>query len=136
MIRAAAEINVDLSDHVCRWIAAIDLSTADLVIGFEHHHLATAVVDHSARPEISFMFGEIIRLLVDAGITGDGSVAEARAVVQRAHDVRLAQPRYIPTDEVKDPIGRSPLAYREVVGNIRGLCAELARLLFGVNESV
>jgi protein-tyrosine-phosphatase len=131
MLRAAQEVHIDLSAHRSRWIADIDLSGADLVIGFEHHHLATAVVDHQASPEVSFMLGELVRLLLEAGLSGDGSTSGAKAVLKRAHAARLDQPRYVPTDEVKDPIGRSPTAYREVVARIRELCAELAEALFG-----
>ena len=50
----APELGVDLSAHRTRCVRDVDLREADLVLGFELTHLATAVVECGAARERTF----------------------------------------------------------------------------------
>jgi protein-tyrosine phosphatase len=127
-LELAPSLGVELADHRARCVRNVDLAPADLVLGFELVHLATAVVDCGAARERSFTLPELVELLPREP-NGDGeTVARARAAVRRAHDARDPMRR----PELADPLGGTDDVYRYTAEEVRRLVERLASSLFGV----
>lgn len=127
----AGELGIDLTGHRSNHVTSFDLSIDDLVIGFELHHVAAAVVDAGADAEKAFLLREFVRLAAAVPpppVTDP--VARARAIVAGAADVR-AKTGYVVGEEVRDPAGRRPRVFREIVAEVVAGCDEMAGLLFG-----
>jgi hypothetical protein len=54
--------------------------------------------------------------------------------IAEAHRLRTESPGVHPPDDVRDPLGMPPDAYREVAAEIEDAVDELVRGLFGVRE--
>jgi protein-tyrosine phosphatase len=131
-VTAARAFGIDLSDHRSRSFTAADLADADLVVGFEQHHVATAVVDGGARPERAFVLRELVHLLVDAPDPDVASpVARARSMVAYAHSRRASNDRFVPGQEMDDPIGRDQAFFERTAQEIFDMCGLLVSQLFG-----
>ena len=106
---------------------------ADLVIGFERMHVATAVVDGGARRDRTFTLPELADLL--AGIESSPlstPVARARDTVRRAAAARPSDdPKLLSIAELADPLGRSADEQREIAERLRELTLQVHRSLFG-----
>jgi protein-tyrosine-phosphatase len=131
-LELAPSLDLDLSLHRARCVRGIDLSDADLVLGFEYLHIATAVADAGARRERTFTLPELDELLgtdspEEAG--GVDPVAHAREAVQRAHETRLRAAG--PPLELADPLGGTPEVFRMTAFDVKKLTERLARRLFG-----
>lgn len=128
--RETERSGLDLSAHRARPLAGEDLSSSDLVIGFERIHVAAAVVDAHARLDRSFLLLELLALLRDLGppAAPDG-VERAREQVARAHQARAALG--IAAEEIADPLGGPDRIYRETAERLEQLSDELAARLFG-----
>ena len=130
-VETAAALGLDISAHRARCVLAHDLSGADLVLGFERRHVATAVVDARAPRERTFTILELVELLERIDPPSGGASAErARAVVARAAALRR-QRAVDHLDEVPDPLGGSRETYRETISRVRSLCERVAVGLFG-----
>lgn len=128
-IETAAALGLDISAHRARCILAHDLSAADLVVGFERRHVATAVIDANAPRERTFGILELVDLLEAIEPPAAMDPAErAREAVARAHVLRRADTA---SQEVPDPLGGSRELYRETISRVRNLCERLAIGLFG-----
>lgn len=128
-LELAPELDLDLGEHRARCVRDVDLSEADLVLGFEHAHVASAVVDAGARRDRTFTVPELVTLLESGGPPADGdAVSAARAAVQRADEARTSAPR----PEVPDPLGGSAEVFRSTAFEVQALTERLAQLLFGV----
>lgn len=132
MVAAVRALGVDMSAHRSRGFGAIDLAGADLVIGFERDHVATAVIGGGAAAERSFLLRELVRLLRQVDPGGDEPETRARAAVAAAHELRGRNPMFVADEELADPIGRGAKVYQASARDIAALCEELATLLFGV----
>ena len=128
---AARPFGVDLGPHRARALRPGVLADADLVVGFEPTHVATAVVDGGARRERSFTILELVGLLADAPPRGDRS---PEAVVGQAHARRSGSPLSAPS--VADPLGGTPEEFRQMVETVDRLVAVIARDVFGVTVTV
>ncbi len=130
---AAVRFGVDLTEHRSRSVAEAPLHDADLVIGFERMHVATAVVDGGARRDRTFTLPELADLL--AGIESSPSstpVAHARDTVRRAAAARPSDdPKLLSIAELADPLGRSDDEQRKIAERLRELTLGLQRSLFG-----
>jgi protein-tyrosine phosphatase len=129
----APSLGVDLADHRARCVRAVDLTTSDLVLGFELVHVATAVVDCGARRAHTFTLPELAAVLPDGAASGDGQgdlVQQARDVVARAHEARTPERPL----ELADPLGGSADVFRYTAGEVRTLTEQLATALFGVRR--
>jgi protein-tyrosine phosphatase len=130
---AAVRFGVDLTEHRSRSVTETPLDDADLVIGFERIHVATAVVDGGAPRDRTFTLPELAELL--AGIEPSPSstpVARARDAVRRAAAARPSDdPRLLSIAELPDPLGRSDDEQREVANRLRELTLQVDRSLFG-----
>ena len=58
--RLQRALGVDLSAHASRSVRDVDLSQADLVLGFEPAHVSAAVVDGGADIGRTFLLGELV----------------------------------------------------------------------------
>ena len=110
-----------------------DLSEVDLVLGFEHTHVAAAVVDGGARADRTFSVKELARLLGTIQPPNHGDpLLNARDAVARAHMARAQDRRFFPGEDVADPFGRSAKHYESSAKEISGLCRALVTGLFGI----
>jgi len=132
-VEAGAPLGVDLSRHVARRLQRGDLDGADLVLGFERAHVASAVVDAGALRGRTFTLPEFV-VLAEAAPEPDGDgVRRARAVVQAAAAARAASPGR--TRELADPAGGPEAGYRRAAAEVDALSARLVRALFGVSPT-
>jgi protein-tyrosine phosphatase len=117
-------LGVDLSSHRPRYIGSLDLRDADLVLGFEQIHIATAVVEADARRDRTFTLPELVELL-------DVSAATPREVVAAAHATRRGGHGPSHPAEIRDPLGGGSLLFLTVADEIDDLVTRLVRGLFG-----
>ena len=111
---------VDIASHRSRALRPGVLTTADLVVGFERVHIATAVVDAGARRDVAFTLPELVQLLpADAG--------DARERVRAA----AARRKGLEVLELEDPLGRPYRRQEEIAVRVAELTTTLARQLFG-----
>jgi protein-tyrosine phosphatase len=131
-IELASEFGVDLSAHRARALRKIDLSEADLVLGFEGSHVAEAVVEAKAAVARTFTLVELVELLPQIEPPHeDDLVDRAREVVARAHAARPNSGMPRADLQIRDPLGRSPQVYRETAARLRDLSRRLLEGLFG-----
>lgn len=130
-LELAPSLGLDLTSHRSRPLAGEDLSSADLVIGFERMHVSLAVVNAGASRERTFLLTELVDRLEGVTLPEKlGAVERARAAVREADEARSADTRPIP-EEIADPIGGRPAAFRATADRVSSLTHRLARLLFG-----
>jgi protein-tyrosine-phosphatase len=128
----AFELGVDVSRHRSSHVASHDLSVADLVVGFEFHHVASAVVEARAPATKTFLARELVRLASEfVPPAGIDPVARARTLIELAHDLREKTGPSI-GEEIADPAGRKLGAFRDIVLEVVHACDEMTRVLFGV----
>lgn len=122
---------VDLSSHRARALASVDLSGADLVIGFERTHLAASVVDAGVPHERAFTLAEIVRLLeaIEPPASTD-PIERARLAVARAHGYRDVA-GFVANEDIADPFGGHRRRYVDVAARTRDLSRRLLAGLFG-----
>jgi protein-tyrosine phosphatase len=132
-LTTAAELGLDLGGHRAQCVIGADLSTADLVVGFEQRHVATAVVDARAAREKTFTLVELVELLERVLPPALESPADrARDAVMRA--AALRQGRLEPPQEIADPLGGSAATYRSTIERVRDYTERLAIGLFGAAD--
>lgn len=134
-VEAARELGGDLSVHSARPLAAVDLSGADLVLGFESRHVRRAIRDGNAAPERTFTLPQFVKSLERSDApAGDDLVSRARAAVELAHRKRAedtpSAPRRSRDIEIVDPLGGPISAYRNTALRIRELCERASLGLF------
>jgi protein-tyrosine-phosphatase len=112
------ELSVDLSQHRSRRLPR--LADADLVIGFERHHVESAVVEGEAPRERTFTLPQAVDLLEASA--EDGSPAERLAALRPGSVLNAP--------EVEDPIGLRTRRQREIMTGIDDLATRLAHALF------
>ena len=112
-IEHGRRLGVDLSGHRARYLRTVDLRSADLVIGFEQMHVATAVVDAGALRDRSFTLPELLDLLDPRG-------ESARQEIARANVNRESE-RTLQSLEIADPLGKGSKAFREAADEIHDL---------------
>ena len=131
-IRAAREFEVDLGDHRARSATTGRLEQSDLVIGFEHFHVAHAVVMGGAPRSRVFLLSELARTLVGLMATTPGDDADFRDAVGRADAARSAAGWRPPA--IADPVGGSDRRFVETYEEIERMVAVVAVRLFGADE--
>lgn len=127
----ATQLGLDVALHRSSHVGAHDLSSADLVVGFELHHVASAVVDGNARASKAFLLKELARLARGvAPPPSAGPIERARAVIELA-DARRRETGPVLGEEIRDPAGRRIKTFREIVFEVVRTCDEVTALLFG-----
>ena len=135
-LEEAERFGLDISGHRAKPLRGQDLRRADLVLGFERIHVATAVVEANARRELAFTLPELVGLLDGLEVPADGDpVARARRMVDLADQRRRAEPEVPLLPELGDPWGGPPELYRETAERVVELCLNLVPVLFGVSRA-
>ena len=129
-IELARAHGVDLSAHRCRSLSGEDLRDADLVVGFELVHAATAVLDAGAARDRTFLLAELLAYLNQTPSTADGTVEGARRVIEAAAALRRER-RNLAVEEIDDPLGRPAKAQALIADDVAALTSRLAARLFG-----
>jgi protein-tyrosine-phosphatase len=113
----AERLGYDLRRHVSRPLQGVDLSAADLVLGFERTHVAAAVVEAGAVRERTFTLPELVELI---GPAADASTAIAKAASTRPNPDLMVMP------ELVDPYGKPPALQRLIADEVSRLTKRLA----------
>jgi protein-tyrosine phosphatase len=127
-VEEAARLGVDLTGHRSRSVVGEDLSSFELVVGFERHHLATAVVAAGADRARVFTLPQLVSILetLPAPVPPQGLV-RARELLSAA----AAASRWdVPLPELGDPLGRPRRVQRQTAEQIEALVSRLAHRLF------
>ena len=129
-IEAGQGLALDLAAHVSRPFTAIELNTADLVLGFEQQHIATAVVEGNSGFDRTFKLLELVRLLGQVRGGASNDPAAAREAVARAAATRSAADSFRPGEDLADPAGRDARFFKETAESIRTAWDEIVGALF------
>jgi protein-tyrosine phosphatase len=122
---------LDLASHRSRCVVGLDLSGADLVLGFEPIHVAAAVAEAGARRERAFLLTELAEYAATLAPPRAADPRErARLGIEAAHEARLAagSPH---APEVSDPVGGSPAEFLRTGERVRALTLSVTEFLFG-----
>lgn len=134
-LERGAPLGVDLGSHVSTRLGAGELAGADLVLGFERTHVASAVVDGRAPRQRAFTLPEFVPLAESVQVPAERDpVRRARAVVAAAAAARAAAPG-TPLAELGDPAGGPERGYDAAAREIDVLSRRLVRVLFGLEGS-
>jgi len=127
-LELAPGYGLNLMSHRSHPLAGADLSGADLVIGFEHAHVAMAVVGAKAPRERTFLITDLVAALDRTEPPAETDPVErARAAVRRADGVRSSgRP-----EEIDDPLGGPASGYGKVADEVYRLTSRVAERLFG-----
>lgn len=129
-VSVAAKLGVDIADHRTRSLTGVDLSAADLVLGFEPDHLAISIIDAHAPRDRTFLLAEFVDLLRPDRRDCD-LVSRARSIVGEA-DARRVRSRPDPGAVVQDPLGRGAVQMKKTAERIDNLTVRLVATLFSV----
>jgi low molecular weight protein-tyrosine phosphatase len=111
-------LRVDLSGHRSRRLGR--LAEADLVIGFERHHVVRAVIEAGAPRDRTFTLPQLVELLEAA--PHEGSARERLDAVRPEN--MLGAP------EIEDPIGLPRAEQEKVLDEVEDLARRLVVALF------
>ena len=129
-VDAGMELGVDLRAHTAVTLARGAVAEADLVLGFEPHHVAAAVIDGEASPARVFLLREFVELTVRSP-WADGSPEHARSEVAAAHDRRPKPGSHTARFVIEDPVGRPSRVMDAVAAEIDELVRRTVHVLFG-----
>ena len=130
-IESAGRLGVELISHSARPLGALDLDSADLVVGFELSHVVAAVTDGGSRPERTFLLGELVRLLDRHVYLEDNVHDSARARIGDADMRRVRSRPALDAAVVADPIGKPASIMERTATEIDMLVRQLVGGLFG-----
>lgn len=128
-ITVASGAGLDLTSHRSRQLDSEMVDAADLVLGMAREHVREAVVLVPEAKPRSFTIKELVRRAGDVGPrSADEPVREWLARVDTGRTVAdlLGAADH---DDVADPIGRGPAAYRRALDEITQLVDTLVPLL-------
>ena len=130
MVRAARSVGIDLAAHTAQTISRGELAEADLVLGFELDHVASAVVDGGARRDVVFTLPGLLQLVPVVPATGHSAGERLEEVVRGANLRQSAADRLKPLT-IADPLGQRQSVFDRLVGELDELTGRLARVLAG-----
>jgi protein-tyrosine phosphatase len=132
-LECAQRFGLDISRHRARPLADQDVSAADLVVGFEHAHVAVAVIDAGVQRERAFTLPEIVQLLdfVNEPLDVETQSERARLAIARADATRVALGLTPGRPELADPVGHSRAVFAQRAEEIRDLVGRLVSAFFG-----
>lgn len=131
-IAVGASLGVDLTGHRARRVPLGGLRRADLVIGFEPHHIDVALRQGGADPARAFLILELPDLLgrVPPPSSSLPGVVRARSVIEAMHADRALDAQ-APAQSLRDPYGERRQVFAEAARVIDALTTLLAARLFG-----
>ena len=131
-LKAASMLGYDLGDHRSRPLDNAELNAADLVVGFEIAHVATAVIERNTDRGKTWLLPQLVGMLekVPAGRPwpSDDLVTVARARLAAADGQRSSASPML-GDQIADPIGRPARVHQETARTIEDLCKRMVPLL-------
>lgn len=132
----AAWSGISLADHTSSRLTPELAAAADLVLGFEHAHVTSAVIEGGCRRDKVFTLPDLTRLLADIEPVDSWLplVPRAQERVRRAAELRTALGG-LTSPEVADPYGRSKKLAKRTAAEVRRLSSELAERLFDVSAA-
>lgn len=126
----AASRGLDLVEHKAQPLTGENLSSVDLVVGFERAHVVMAVVDAHAPRDRSFTLPELVELLeVGRPASADTQLERARQAIDAASSAR-PDANLLSVPEIGDPLGASPEIFRDTAAEIEQLVRRLVATLF------
>lgn len=128
-IKVAQGLRVDLTGHRARSLRDVDISSADLVLGFEPSHVSAAIALGRAVPDRAFLLRELIALMGRAA-DEDDAVSRARSVVAKAGSRRVHS-HWSTGLTIADPLGKPVKVMQATALEIDQLVRRLAEGLFG-----
>jgi protein-tyrosine-phosphatase len=129
-VDAGTRLGVDLRAHTAVTLARGVLAGADLVLGFEPHHVSAAVIDGEALPSRVFLLREFVEL-TGRSRPGDGTPGHARFEVAAAHRQRAKPGSHAARFVIEDPAGRPSGVMYAVAAEIDELVRRTVHVLFG-----
>ena len=131
MRRVGRDYGLDLSEHLSTPMSRVDLSGADLVLGFERGHVESTMADAGAPFANSFTLPEMVRLLGQITVPSEmNPVVRGRTMVAEANRLRGGRPRLFKWQEMKDPFGGSRREFDQMAATVASLCEMLVAGLF------
>lgn len=131
-VRAARAFGVDLTSHRAMHAAPGLLQSSDLIIGFEHSHVAYAVVTGGADRSETFLLSELTHVCAQL-VQEPFSDVNVRAAVARAHKIRSGLGEHFAG--IDDPAGRPERRFVETYGVIEHMVGLVATRLLGATSS-
>ena len=134
-IEAAAERDLDLSEHVVRPLLDEDVEGADLVVGMAAEHRDQIAREFPSASPKTFTLKEVVRLLEELPAAGPASASPAERLSRRVTEAdRLRRNGFegnFHDEDVVDPLGLSFEAFRATAREIEEWSGRLAEGLFG-----
>lgn len=133
-VRAAAERDVDIADHVARRLRREHIEAADLIVAMAREHRAALVEAAPGAAGRIFTLKELVRLLeaLPASREPGGATERLRSRVSRADALRRQGFRGAARDQdVDDPLGMPLEVYGAVAQELDTWCERLVEGLFG-----
>ena len=129
---ALAACGLDISGHRSHRVAGSDLAWADLVLGMSREHVRHAVVTAPGTWPRAFTLKELVRRGQEAGPRMPAEPFTGWLARVHAGRERVALLGDSPVDDVADPMGGPPQAYRDTVVLLDDLAGRLAALCWGL----
>jgi protein-tyrosine phosphatase len=129
VIETMEAYGLDLRDHRSRRMSVDMLGPADLLLGMARRHVREAVVLDGAVWPRAFTLKELVRRGEAVGPRPDRVALHSWVESVHAGRTRAELAGRSSTDEVADPFGGPPEAYREAAAEIGGLVSRLTALL-------
>jgi protein-tyrosine-phosphatase len=129
-LEVGRNLGVDLRQHRARILRKADLSSADLVVGFEQSHVSAGIEIAGALPDRTYLLRELVALL-GTPVEEEDPVLRACAAVANANARRLPS-RWTPGLGIADPLGKPVAVMTATALEIDGLVRRLVDGLFGV----
>jgi protein-tyrosine phosphatase len=133
-IAAAGELGVDISSHRARHLELNDIADASLVLAMANEHQEAASRLFPAAVGRIFTLKELVRLLEDLPEAPPGGTPDdvLAAQVSAADASRFSAIRdWRRNEDVMDPLGMRPEAFRAVARDLDDWCTRLVDGLFG-----
>jgi len=132
-VQAAAEREVDISDHIARRLVREHVTSADLIVCMAGEHSEVIVRSVPEAAEKTFTLKELVRLLQALPAQAERSGPDTlHARVSEAHQLRLSGFEGNAYDEdIVDPLGLPLDSYRAVAWELDEWCGRMVDGLFG-----
>jgi protein-tyrosine phosphatase len=132
-LQAASMLGYDLGEHRSRPLRAEELNVADLVVGFEIAHVATAVIEWETERAKTWLLPQLVetleRIPVEPPPDPEDLAGIARSRLAAANALRSSAPPML-GDQIADPIGRASRVHQATARTIDDLCRRMVPLLF------
>jgi protein-tyrosine-phosphatase len=129
-VDAGTRVGVDIRAHTAVTLARGVLADADLVLGFEPHHVAAAVIDGEAPPGRVFLLREFVEL-TESSPRADGRPEHARSQVAAAHARRAKLGGNAARFVIEDPAGQPSRFMYAAAAEMDDLVRRTVHVLFG-----